>query len=88
MSCFRTVEGKALCSGVRTDIRGLVVAILIMLLFHVPESTHPPIWNFPETLILLTKTLAKKEGIMYDLVDFGLHSQSDHHFTAFGRLLL
>ena len=82
MPCFRMEESKVLCSGVRSDTRGLVLAIPIMLALQVPDSTDPPIWNFPETLTPLTKTLAKKEGVIYDLVGFGLLSQSAQHYTA------
>ena len=82
MTCFRTEEGKRLCSGVRTDTRGLVLGLPVMLALNVPESTLPPIWNFPDTLIPLTKKLAKSDGVVYDLVGYGLHSQSARHFTA------
>ena len=41
MPCFRMEESKALCSGVRTDTRGLVLAIPIMLALQVPED----IWD-------------------------------------------
>ena len=63
MPCFRMEESKLLCSGIRTDTRGLVLAIPIMLALQVPDSTDLLIWNFPKTLTPLTKTLAKKEGI-------------------------
>jgi hypothetical protein len=81
-TCFRTAEGKAVCSGNRTTTQGLVLSIPIMLALHLPDSTDPPIWNYPETLTPLTKKLAKTEGVIYDLVGFGLHSQSACHFTA------
>ena len=82
LTCFRTEDGEALCSGTRTDTRGLVVCIPIMLILNVQDSTDPAIWNFPETLTPLTKKLATTEGVVYDLVGFGLHSQSARHFTA------
>lgn len=47
----------------------------------IPDSSNP-LWNFPETLLPLTKTHAKRHGIIYDLVGFGLHSKDAGHFTA------
>src|SRR5882672_8403711 len=41
LSCFRSEEGKILCSGNRTDTRGLVLAIPIMFTLNVPDSTEP-----------------------------------------------
>lgn len=82
LACWRTKEAEVLCSGVRTDTRGLVIAIPTMLILAIPDSSNPPVWNFPETLLPLTKAHAKRSGVIYDLVGFGLHSKDAGHFTA------
>jgi hypothetical protein len=45
-------------------------------------DSNPPVWHFPEMLTPLTKALAKRDGLVYDLVGFGLYSHQDRHFVA------
>jgi hypothetical protein len=82
-ACWRTKEAEVLCPGVRTDIRELVIGIPTMLMLNIPDSECSNSgWTFPETLTPLTKTLAKRSGLIYDLVGFGLYSKKASHFTA------
>ena len=86
LKCWREQEGQLLCDDKRRDIQGLVVSLPIMLMLEIGESPKPPVWNFPGTLIPLTKAMAKCDGLIYDLVGFGLHSQKGHvRATAVGR---
>lgn len=82
LKCWREEEGVLFCSGVRDDIRGLVFSLPVMLILDIEDSSSPPVWNFPGTLTPLTKTLAKKEGLIYDLVGMGLFSQDKTHFIT------
>ena len=82
LGCWREREGDLLCSGTRTDTRGLVISIPVVLILRVPEDSNPPIGKFPQTLTPLTKTLGKRSGVIYDLVGFGLYSENAGHFTA------
>ena len=82
LKCWRNEEGISLCDGTRDDIRRLVVSLPIVLMLDIGETSKPPIWTFPGTLTPLTKAMAKREGLIYDLVGFGLHSQQGQHFIA------
>jgi hypothetical protein len=81
-ACWRTMEAEVLCPGVCTDTRGLVVGIPTMLMLNFSEPSNLLVWTFPETITPLTKTLAKRSRLIYDLVGFGLHSKKAGHFTA------
>ena len=82
LACWRQNEAKKLCSGKRVDTRGLVLAIPNLLILSVCETQESGSWDFPESLIPLTKKLASKVGLIYDLVGFGLHSPVASHFKA------
>ena len=51
-------------------------------MLDIGETSKPPIWTFPGTLTPLMKAMAKREGLIYDLVGFVLHSQQGQHFIA------
>jgi len=82
LSCWRKDEEESFCLGDRTDTRGLVISIPVVLLLRVPEDSNQLVANIPQTLTPLTKTLANKTGVIYDLVGFGLYSEKACHFTA------
>ena len=46
------------------------------------RSERPAVWDFPQTLTPMSKAMAKRNGLEYDLVGFGLYSQKDSHFVA------
>ena len=45
-------------------------------------SAEAPVWSFPLTLQPLTKTLAKKHGLVYNLVGLAMLSASRNHFIS------
>jgi hypothetical protein len=83
LKCWRQQEETSYCAGTRKDIRRLVVSLPVIFMLDLGEfNSDPPVWHFPETLTPLTKALAKRDGLQYDLVGFGLYSEQDGHFVA------
>ena len=71
--CWRTdtQDGSPLCSGERTDTRGIVSSIPVVLAVELENFsgyTDLPPWNIPETLLPDTSSAAKDYGLVYKLV--------------------
>lgn len=83
LACWRNDKGEVLCSGTRTDTRGLVVSIPSMLVLDMTEVADPQVvWDFPEMLVPSTKLQVKRNGLVYDLVGFGLYFDKASHFIT------
>ena len=89
-TCWRVKETEALCDGIREDIQGVVLALPVFFAIEVGDdlswvgnpSAEAPVWSFPLTLQPLTKTLAKKHGLVYNLVGLAMLSASRNHFIS------
>ena len=86
--CWRTLEGKTLCSGKREDIRGLVLSLPVILILEIEDATiedeEPSNWRFSEHLFPMPSSLkdAKATGMIYELTGLGFYSKADSHFIG------
>lgn len=90
-SCWRAKDGVPLCPGKREDSSRLVLSIPVLLILETPEDStssskfkiESP-WDFPPTLTpsTITKSVAKQEGITYDLVGLAFFSPTTSHFIT------
>jgi hypothetical protein len=92
-TCWRVKDGVPQCSGKRQDSPRLVISTPVLLILEAPEDSDTnssskfeklPPWDFPSTLTpsTVTKSEAKRNGIIYDLIGFGFFSKSSEHFIA------
>jgi len=74
--CWRAEEGIKKCHGRREDIQCLVVSLPVMLVLELGDESRSRElrWDFPPTLLPLTKHEADVDGIVYDLVGLALLS--------------
>ncbi|KAF9030656.1 hypothetical protein BJ165DRAFT_1358700 [Panaeolus papilionaceus] len=79
-ACWRVKDGASLCSGTHTSTGKLVVSMPLIYTFDIApdEDNNLSSWKFPTTLPLVDDD----PGLVYELLGFGLISDSHNHFTA------
>lgn len=73
-SCWRVKDGVPLCTGIRKDLRRLVISIPILLTFELGHEDVSLDWNFPSVI--------KISGLVYDLIGLALVNEDRNHFIA------
>ncbi|KAF8886874.1 hypothetical protein CPB84DRAFT_1535529 [Gymnopilus junonius] len=73
-SCWRVKDGVPLCTGVRKDLRGLVISAPILLTFELGNDDVSLDWNFPSVI--------EASGLVYDLIGLALINEDRNHFIA------
>ncbi|KAF8069336.1 hypothetical protein FPV67DRAFT_1415419, partial [Lyophyllum atratum] len=87
-SCWRFKDGISSCAGTRTDIKGLVISLPVVLAIEIgDESLHDDnietqSWKYPSTITPHSKAAAEDDGLVYDLIGFALVNRAESHFTA------
>ncbi|KAF8160154.1 hypothetical protein BJ912DRAFT_936174 [Pholiota molesta] len=82
-SCWRVKDGQPLCPGHRVDLKNIIISLPIILTLEVELDTQNSLsWDFPAALYPATKTLATKNGLVYDLIGLVLFSKTASHFIA------
>lgn len=85
--CWRTdpQDGSPLCSGERSDTRGIVASIPVILAVELENFsgyTDLPAWKIPTTLLPDSSIAAIDHGLAYKLVGRALYRKSDNHFLC------
>ncbi|KXN89732.1 hypothetical protein AN958_05272 [Leucoagaricus sp. SymC.cos] len=89
--CWRNRDGHALCSGIRFDVRNVVLSIPVVLIveFEQPEVLldnpvpHINYWDIPQTLNPLWYRSGKTDAkIQYDIVGLALMTDNKSHFSC------
>ncbi|PPQ88302.1 hypothetical protein CVT25_012365 [Psilocybe cyanescens] len=89
-TCWRVKNGnESLCSGIREDVKDLVLSIPVLLLVEVggdetrPSAPQYPSWDFPASVYPHTRPSSRNpHSIVYDLVGHALYNPSISHFNS------
>jgi hypothetical protein len=84
--CWRRSETKLFCTGVRREVRNIVVSLPVILAIEIGDECigqeDQQHWDFPPTINPQADSDGDKSGIIYDLVGYILINYKRSHFTA------